>query len=294
MELKQILGQTWYFVGQELIPLYRLDNRRCILLDSGLREERAELLESLDAAGLTPVGVFGSHAHRDHSANNFALREVYGARIALPEGEAAISASLLMLKSAYDTFSPNLLEETYGDLVGRVDETVGPEDGTVTFCGVPFQVYHTPGHTPDHISTVTPDGVCYLGDALFAGDFLDRAKLPYHYAHAQAQASMEKLRGVPCRTAIAAHNTLDRDLPGLVDRNLDLLDRRCQDLLDTLTQPMTLDQLCAALFAEKTLLTTHLTKANLYARNVCTLLEYLMDRGDVTVEVRDGLRWYGR
>lgn len=292
MEIKQVLGNTWYFEGKELIPFYRVDRAHCILLDSGLRSERADLFAALDAAGLSPVGVFGSHAHRDHSANHFALRERYGAQISLPQGEAAISSSILMLKSAYETFTPGLVEEAYGDLVGRVDETVGPEDGTVTFCGIPFRVLHTPGHSPDHISTVTPDGVCYLGDALFAGSFLAGAKLPYHYAHAWARESMEKLRSLSCERAIAAHNDLVEDLSALVDQNLELLDRRCGELRELLTHPMTLDELCALLFAEKKLLTSHLDKAGLYARNARTIVEYLVDRGEVTVEVKDGLRRY--
>ena len=57
MELTQVKGNTWVAEGMELIPFYKLDERRCVLLDTGLGEEREELEEALRSAGLTPAGV---------------------------------------------------------------------------------------------------------------------------------------------------------------------------------------------------------------------------------------------
>ena len=36
MELTQVKGNTWVAEGTELIPFYKLDGKRCVLLDSGL------------------------------------------------------------------------------------------------------------------------------------------------------------------------------------------------------------------------------------------------------------------
>ena len=43
MELTQVKGNTYVLEGEELIPLYLLDNGKCILLDTGLLEEREDL-----------------------------------------------------------------------------------------------------------------------------------------------------------------------------------------------------------------------------------------------------------
>ena len=57
MNLTQIKGNTWAIEASELIPLYRLDDSRCVLLDTGLPGERDELDDTLRSARLTPAGV---------------------------------------------------------------------------------------------------------------------------------------------------------------------------------------------------------------------------------------------
>lgn len=295
MELRRVRGNTWVLEADELIPLYRVDGTRCILLDSGLTSEREDLEDALDRVGLTPVGVFGSHAHRDHWGNSFYLREKYGARLALPEGEAALCLNAMMYRAAYDTASPRSVEDTYGALIGRVDEAVGPEDGPVTFCGVPLEVVHTPGHTPDHICTATPDGVLYVGDAVLGGEFLLRAKLPYHYAHEAARRSMEKLSRLrPYGACIVAHRHVTQALDALVEQNLQGLDGHCEALAELIVRPMTRDEILLAAMRHYRTFTAQEVKAARYDRNVRTTLEYLLDTGRVSVSVHEGVRYYQR
>ena len=47
MNLRQVKGNTWVLEGLEFIPLYRLDGGRCVLLDTGLAQEREELEQAL-------------------------------------------------------------------------------------------------------------------------------------------------------------------------------------------------------------------------------------------------------
>ena len=51
MKLTQVKGSTWVLEANELIPLYLLDDRRCVLLDSGLAKERDEIEKTLLEAG---------------------------------------------------------------------------------------------------------------------------------------------------------------------------------------------------------------------------------------------------
>ena len=56
MKLSQVKGNTWVIEANQLIPLYKLGDGRCVLLDTGLFEEREELEETLRGAGLPRGG----------------------------------------------------------------------------------------------------------------------------------------------------------------------------------------------------------------------------------------------
>ena len=97
MELEHVLGNTWVFKSWELIPFYKVDESHCILLDTGLNDQREDLEESLQREGLTPVGVICSHAHIDHMGNVAYLKEKYGTQLAMSLGEAGHQMSYLGL-----------------------------------------------------------------------------------------------------------------------------------------------------------------------------------------------------
>lgn len=111
MNLTQIKGNTWVLEGQEFIPLYRLDERRCVLLDNGLVQEQKELEESLKGAGLVPAGILCSHAHIDHCGNSAYLQRKYGIPEALTAPEAGMCANLLTLKCYFLTLPPETVAE---------------------------------------------------------------------------------------------------------------------------------------------------------------------------------------
>ena len=70
MKLTQVKGNTWVAEGEALIPFYRLEDGRCILLDSGYTTERLQLEQALLDAGLTPAAILSTHTHIDHAANH--------------------------------------------------------------------------------------------------------------------------------------------------------------------------------------------------------------------------------
>ena len=87
---------------------------------------------------------------------------------------------------------------------------------------------------------------------------------------------------------------MTEDLPGLVDANLAALDRLCEDLLELSPEPVSMDQLCLAYYRKKQLLTTHVEKAALYARNIDAMAEYLVDVGRMDIVIREGVRYFVR
>ena len=239
MKLTQVKGNTWVLEGLEFIPLYRLDGGRCILMDTGLAQEREELEQTLLDHGLAPAGVLCSHAHVDHGGNNRYFQEKYHIPVALTSREAGMCASLLSLKCYFLLLSPDMVEQDAAGLVHTPDVLIPDGDGPFSFAGAEFRILHTPGHSVGHISTVTPDGVCYVGDALLSREQLD-AKLPYCLSHRMGMESREKLRGLDCEQLIMAHRGIARreELDGLIDANQALALRRAGEILALIDRPM--------------------------------------------------------
>lgn len=295
MELRQIEGNTWVAEAMELIPFYKLDESRCILLDTGLLQEREELEQALLSHGLRPVGVLCSHAHVDHCANSGYFQKKYGAKIALTVPEAAMCANILTLKCYFLTLTPDTVEEECACMVHTPDVLIPSEDGPFSFCGAQFRILHTPGHSAGHICTITPDNVCYTGDALLSHEML-RAKLPYSLSHQAAVESREKLRGLGCRQYIMAHRgtCTAQEAEGLIDENQALVRRRAEEILSLIVRPMTASQIDEAVCIQDELFTKKPRRALRFERNIRFFVEYLTDRGLLETFCKNGTVYYRR
>ena len=293
MKLTQIKGNTWVIEANQLIPLYKLDDGRCILLDSGLLQEREELERTLLDAGLKPAGILCSHAHVDHCANNGYFQEKYGTKIALTCPEAGMCSSVLTLKCYFLLLSPGMVERESACMIHEPDLFIPPADCPFTICGEKFHIVHTPGHSAGHICTITPDNVCYTADALLSQEML-WAKLPYNLSQQTAMHSREKLRELDCEAFIMAHKGVcsKEEIGALIDANQALIHRRAEEILSLVDRPMTASQIdeAACVFYQ---LFTHKPRRSLrFERNVRFFIEYLVDTGQLAEGCQNGATYY--
>lgn len=295
MKLTQVKGNTWVAEGMELIPFYKVDDRRCILLDSGLLSEREELEEALLSAGLTPAGILCSHAHVDHCANNGYFQQKYHIPVALTAQEAGMCSDILNLKCYFLLLTPGTVERESSCMVHTPDVIFPPEDGPFSFAGAEFRIIHTPGHSAGHICTVTPDNVCYAADAMLSEEYMG-SKLPYNLSQAMAEASREKLRGLGCDAYIMAHRGVCGPLEweDLIDENRELVHRRAEEILSLVDRPMTASQIVQAVCERYQLFTHKPHRALRFERNVRFFLEYLVDGGQLEIVCRRGAALFQR
>ena len=295
MKLTQVRGNTWVIEAMALIPFYKLDSRRVILLDTGLREEGEAIEQTLLKHGLEPAGILCSHVHVDHCGNNRYFQEKYGIPVALTPSEAGMCRSVSTLKSYFLVLSPQTVEREAGWLVHAPDVLLPEREGDFAFAGATFHIVPTPGHSPGHTSLVTADNVCYTGDAMVSRELMG-AKLPYHFNYAQANDSRERLRSLHCDKYILAHRDVcDREefLP-LIDDNRALIQQRAGEILETITRPMTLDQITGAVCTRYQLFTKKPSRALRFQRNIRLFLDFLMDEGLVELRPSGGVVWYYR
>lgn len=285
MELVQIKGNTWCLEGAGLIGVYRLDKRRCILLDSGWVGEREELHEAIEREDLIPMGAIGTHAHRDHIGNHNWLNKTYGTKTCLSAGEAAIAVSPVMCKALYNTLSLNAVMAQLGsDFLFRADQVVEPGEHVIEFLGVPFRIHHTPGHSADHICIGTPDGVCHVGDLVLSERVVLTAQMPYHQVQSMARTSMKSMCDVTGYSHyIISHREVVEDLAAVVDLNLARMDWVAERFLAVIENPVTWNEIMEEMRRYNRLKSTNVLKLAAYENYMRSYTDALRDLGKITV-----------
>ena len=294
MNLTQVKGNTYVLEGIELIPLYVLpEGGHCILLDTGLLEEREDIEAALEDANLVPAGILCSHSHVDHAGNNKYFQEKFRIPVALTAQEAGMCSSVLTLTCYFLTLPLGTVERDSGHLVHTPDVIIPAGDGPFPFAGAQFQIIHTPGHSSGQVAAVTPDNVCYAADALLSAEMLN-AKLPYELNHQIAMESREKLRALDCDAYIMAHRGIcgPREIGELVRANQVLVRRRAREVLEVIRRPMTASEINIAVTERYELFTSRPSRALRFQRNISFLVEYLVDSGLLELESRRGVVYY--
>ena len=290
MKLTQIKGRTWYLDGYAYIGVYLLDGGRCVLLDSGQRWEREEIAAALAEQGLTVAGILVTHIHTDHAVNNGWFREKTGCLTAAPAGETHLIRDIYSLQGYLPCMSPGMLRARFADMVCPVDCPVPLEDGVFQFCGVPFRIVHTPGHSEDHICVITPDNVCMVGDAAFGVN--DNSKLPYGYCIERMLESTGRLLELDCDWWLLAHRELREDIAPAVEHTRALILRRAEEMQAQVTEPMTASELWEKVSVMYSLHTDKPINSLLLERNFGLYLHYLEDRGSLKMTAEHGVARY--
>lgn len=181
---------------------------RCLVVDPGASGARiAEALSDVDVALIV-----ATHRHHDHVGGVRALVEATGAPWAISKADAAEATSALELSShVFDTAAEEIADPPTPDRL--------LEEGDLLELGsASFRVIEAPGHTPGGIVLMgqgSAEGVCFVGDTLFAGS-CGRTDL-YGGDHATLMATLTRLTHeiAPQTTILSGHGpatTMQREL----------------------------------------------------------------------------------
>jgi len=167
------------------------DDGACWLIDVGMHPE--PMVTYLREQGLTPDAVVLTHAHGDHIAGLWEVREHWpDVPILVHEAERGFLTDPMLNLSGM-LGMPFLAPEATG--------TIEP-GATLSLGAFSFEVRHTPGHSPGGITLYQPEeGVALVGDALFAGS-IGRTDFPTSDDAALMRAIHEQLLTLPDATRV--------------------------------------------------------------------------------------------
>ncbi len=290
LNIQKIKGNTFCIDTQMAdIPFYKIENKRIILLDTGVRNQREELENLFKKNHFKVAGILCSHPHVDHIGNVAYFKEKYHCQVAMPAGEAWACRSFSNFKIYNNIHAPlSIVKKHYGHLIFDIDKLILEQQNIINICGIPFSIIHTPGHSPDHISMITPDNVLYIGDALISSEVMKGAKMPYAFNLKEDLESKRKLYNLSCSNYIIAHKGIYEDISKLIDKNIEFYQYRAKRIEDFIGEKVDWEKIFERVVERFHIHITSIFKHDVIERMLKSYLDYLVEMEKIEMILEDG------
>lgn len=163
-------------------------SNQAILFDAG--EDPAPILEKIAELGLKLEYLVNTHGHGDHIAGNQIIVDETGAKLLIHQLDQPYLSDPYLNLSAY--FGVEITSPPASRLL---------QDGDKIHLGeIEFQVLHTPGHTPGHIS-LWYEKHAFVGDVIFQGS-IGRTDFPQSSSQQLIQSIRQRIYTLPDPTVL--------------------------------------------------------------------------------------------
>ena len=176
----------------------------------------------------------------------------------------------------------------------HADRLITPRDTEVVVEGARFQVLRLPGHAPEHLGFVTPDGVAYLGDALMSEQVLNSVHIPYSMCCELDIQTKRNIQHMDYDAYIIPHNAVCTDVRALVQQNICVLQDKIETVYNTVDHYMSMEQIVARASAAMGVRGDTTYKINVAERNIRIFVEHLLDTKRLRVRANEGVIEYIR
>lgn len=275
------------------IPFYQLLEREWILMDSGMKADRQELMSYLSRNKITVKAVLTSHAHFDHVGNHMALRDKYRAKIIMTPFDAGMTYCPASVKACFyhETYSEVLAN--YDEMLIKTDEIINLDQKQIEVCGVMFDIFWLPGHAASQVAYATPDNVIYLADVLVDKDTIAREKLLYTLEWKMAADSIKQLRTLKKYDYyVLAHRGVYTEIEDLIKANLEAAEKMVGLAYRVIPERAFLEEIILYIIEETGIQIRNIARAKYVERLVRAILENLIETGKLKMEIENGVIVY--
>lgn len=218
VEPHRLSENSWYVGTRGLASVLIVDDAGLILIDGGLPQSAARILENVRKAGFDPADIrwiVNSHAHYDHAGGIAALARITGARVA-----AGRDGVIALTREAYHPDDPQA-GFGRGSRFPSVSSVRAVDDGDVITVGkTRVTAIASPGHAPGGMSWTWKScqadqcrDVVYL-DSLNAVSADEYRFVDHADTLAALRSSIDRVSKLPCDVAMAAHPDQVPSTPG--------------------------------------------------------------------------------
>ncbi len=302
MDIGNIKGRSSYIKGGTNTGVYEFLDGSVLLIDAGHSVNRGVRIASmLKKQGKRPDYMIATHEHFDHFEAYAGLKETNPQIKLIAHPLAKPYIENLYLGMAYMTSSsmPSFYGRKNHGVTGkelcvgdyRVDIVV---DRDIEIKGEKISIIHSPGHSSSQILVMTPDRVCYMGDAVLDSSIIDTYDMPFLFDIKMHKESLKKIQAMDFEYGVIGHAKAiytKAQIEGIVDKNLEVLLRYENDIINILDKPSTREEILSNLMIKNNIKYNYTT----YHYNNSTVGSYiakLSNEGKIDLECKDGKIYY--
>lgn len=217
-ELVRVGERTYYIDCPSKIGIYRIDEERVCLIDSGNDKDAGKkVLKVLAANGWRPEMILNTHSHADHVGGNKVIQDRTGCKVYCA-GTDRIFAENTFLESAFlyggspykELRNKFLLAQT--SRVEELTENILPEG---------MEMVRIDGHSFSMSAFGTGDGVWFVADGVTGEKIMEKYHISFLYDVGEYLGSLDKLEKLEGKVFVPSHGETYTDMGHIVRANKD-------------------------------------------------------------------------
>lgn len=285
-ELIKITEQSYYIDCPVKIGVYDTGGGVYLIDSGGDKDAGRRVRRILDERGWKLLGILNTHSHADHIGGNQYLQRQTGCRVFAPGMEVYFTRSPVLEPSLlYGGCPPKPLRHKF--LMAQPSEA---EDIGSPHFPADVQVVPLPGHSPEQVGYLLPDGTAFIADSV-AGVAMDKYSFPYIYDVGSYLESLNKLKAMEAKTYVPSHAPVCTDIAPAADANIRHTRWLGGQVLRLCTEPRTFEEMLKLAFDEQGMELT-MQQYVLVGSTLKSFLAWHLDAGRVAAECEDNrLLW---
>lgn len=248
MELSKINGNTYYISAPTNIGVFQFKDKYTLLIDTGDNNQQArKICETLSENKMNIKYILNTHEHIDHSGGNLFISENYPGSIFHASPAARLFMENDYLFPLY-LYGGNPISELSRHFTKNKKFIVDVEllPGEVKINDEKFAIISLAGHAAGQIGIATRDRVCFLGDALFSEEIIDKYSFPFLYDIEVQFKTLDNISQLEYDYFVLAHAAriyTVEEIRSLAKLNRENLEKYLSLVLDLLEQPKSREEL---------------------------------------------------
>lgn len=274
-DLHHLIGNTYYIDGITNVGLYKLNEKECVLIDCGHKEEGPVLESLLRRYKLKLKYIVNTHSHADHSGANIYLMKQTGCRIVTSRIERAfLRDSKLDIGFLFGGYPLN----EFDNRLMHIDDQ--KEIYSLKEMPRDLNYFFLPGHHYGMVGIRTADGVYFVADSIVSKELIDTQHIVLIYDVKGYIESLNFLKTLDGNTIVPSHAEVTTSLGELVDYNLKQIYSIIDIIIDYLSKEHTLEDVVAYMFNYYELKMSY-NKYMLITSTIRSYLSYLSNEGKI-------------